>query len=181
VQFSVIDPISCDLSALSIALEQNHVPSWKKQFWRDVEEKEAGLSSAIGLYTFGLLHGKSRRPWYVGKTSAKGGYKCEIFTEHKLNHYHLLLKKRGQPFFVFMPLRTSSGSLSKNFSGGATTIQWVEKRLITYALDRNPELLNRKDTRFPKEVFLPGLIGVQPKGKRSAQAQLARGLFGGHG
>lgn len=179
MKFSVVDPISCDLSALSVAIEQRHVPSWKKQFWDDVENKEEGLSSAIGLYTFGLLHGKSRKPWYVGKTSAKGGFKCEVFSKHKLNHYLDLKGKRGQAFFVFMPLRTNSGSLSKNFSAGSSTIQWVEKRLITYALDRNPDILNTKDTRLHKEVFLPGLIGVQPKGNPSSQVKLARELFGG--
>lgn len=179
MNFSVDGPFKFDLLSFCKAKDEGHLPSWKKEFWKTISDHEAGLPSAIGLYTLCLVHGNNVKPWYVGKTSARGGFKVEVFQNHKADHYASLRKSRGSAQISFFALRTDTGRLSSNYSANKT-IEWVEKRLITYALDRNPDLLNSRDTAFLKSVYLPGLIGRQKQGPPSSDAVAARSIFWGN-
>ena len=78
---------------------------------------------------------------------------------------------------LFLPLVTESGKISKNTTGGKAAIEWVERRLISFALARNNELLNSKDTRMESVVFVPGIIGTRRKGAPTPDAKLNRAIF----
>ena len=168
-----------NLTDLRSAVEERHLPTWKKDFWSAVENVREGLSAAIGLYVFFLQHGENKKPWYVGKTSGKGGFKTEIFQNQKVDHYLSVVDKRGSAQMVFFPLLTESGKISRNASGKAKAIDWVEKRMISFALERNAELLNVKDTSFSKSVFVPGIIGTRRRGAPAQDAKLARAILHG--
>ena len=159
------------------ARDEGHLPSWKKHFWEEVEKVQSGLSVGIGVYSFLLQHGKNVKPWYVGKTSAKGGFKAEVFQNHKAEHYSSLASRRGAAKMLFLPLVTESGKISKNTTGGKAAIERVERRLISFALARNNELLNSKDTRMESVVFVPGIIGTRRKGAPAPDAKLNRAIF----
>lgn len=177
VEFSVENPIKLDLVSFSKALENEGIAKWKKEFWRSVEDVEEGLPTGIGVYVICIQHGKSIKPWYVGKTHAKSGFKVEVFTDHKLKHYSSLTGKNGSGLALFMPLRTTTGKLSSNTTSAKDAILWLEKLVISHSLKRNAELLNSKDTKHLSSVFVPGLVGVQPIGRPKADGKLARAIF----
>lgn len=158
---------------------------WRRDFWHEVELSWEGLSAAVGCYAFCLKHGRTVRPWYVGKTVAKGGFRDEVFTPHKLDHYQTILApaetegayRRGHPCILLFPLVTDTWQLSANRSSSQPYIDWLETTLIGMALSQNPEIANTSKTRFHREVYVNGLIGGQFQGRRSNGALFARQAF----
>lgn len=103
-------------------------------FWRD----HVNTRDNVGVYVFGLQHGRGITPWYVGKATVS--FQQEVFTPHKLHHYQvaLAMQRRGTPVLLFVRERRRGTSLSE-------TIGAVEKQLIRFAKMKNPELLNTRD------------------------------------
>jgi hypothetical protein len=118
-----------------------------------------GLSQAHGCYIFSMRAGRGYRPWYVGKACGKGGFRGECFQAHKLQHYNSVVTKtrRGTPVLHLIARSTRSGKLS--FRNAGQEIEWLERMLIGLALRENPELLNRKDTKYLKDLVVPGILG----------------------
>lgn len=159
---------------------------WRSIFWQHVEEYWEGLSSAVGCYAFCVDNGQKVRPWYVGKTLAQGGFKDEVFTSHKLDHYTEILVpqdegksyRKGTPCIVLFPLVTAeTWRLSNNRSSSEPYIDWLETTLIGMALSQNPEIANTSKTRFHREVYVNGLIGGQFKGRPNSGATFAKKAF----
>ncbi|MDP5308658.1 MAG: hypothetical protein ACU0DD_07380 [Paracoccus sp. (in: a-proteobacteria)] len=158
---------------------------WRAAFWDDVEEYWDGLSRSVGCYAFCTDNGKKVRPWYVGKTLAQGGFRDEVFTPHKLQHYSEILApqdvdksyRRGKPCILLFPLVTESWRLSSNRSSSEPYIDWLETTLIGMALSQNPEIANTSKTRFHREVYVNGLIGGQLQGRPSNDANFAKRAF----
>lgn len=66
---------------------------------------------AIGCYVFCMKYGGKIRPWYVGMTVAKAGFRGEIFQQHKLEIYNECLDgRRGTPVMFLFSLMTSEGN-----------------------------------------------------------------------
>ncbi len=158
---------------------------WRKNFWESVEYYWGGLSNAVGCYAFCIDNGRRVRPWYVGKTIAKGGFQDEVFTSHKLDHYSSILApgdeersyRRGRPCIVLFPLVTDTWRLSNNRSSSDAYIDWLETTLIGMALSKNPEIANSSKTRFHREVYVNGLFGEQYQGRPSNGANFAKRVF----
>lgn len=158
---------------------------WRKIFWQDVEKYWEGLSSGVGCYVFCIDNGQRVRPWYVGKTLAKGGFQDEVFTSNKLDHYTEILSpqdedrsyRKGKPCILLFPLVTEKGLLSRNRSSSEPYVDWLETTLIGMALSQNPEIANTSKTRFHREVYVNGLIGGQFQGRPSRGADLAKKVF----
>ena len=159
--------------------------NWKRTFWQNVDVYWEGLRNAVGCYAFCLESDKRVRPWYVGKTIAKGGFQDEIFTPHTLMHYSEIMApadadvayRRGQPFILLFPLVTETWKLSNNRSSSDPYIDWLETTLIGMALSQNPEIANTSKTRFHREVYVNGLIGGQFQGRPSNGANFAKRVF----
>tara|TARA_R110002049_G_scaffold265590_1_gene441721 strand:+ start:5016 stop:5555 length:540 start_codon:yes stop_codon:yes gene_type:complete len=161
------------------------VGHWRKNFWKEVEGFWEGLSNAVGCYAFCIDNGRRIRPWYVGKTLAQGGFRDEIFTPHKLDHYFSILApgdkqksyRQGKPSILLFPLVTDTWRVSENRSSSEAYIDWLETTLIGMALSQNPEIANTSKTRFHREVFVNGIIGGQFQGRPSGGANFARRTF----
>jgi hypothetical protein len=70
------------------------IPLRQPDFWEQVQDaserygsRSQALEQAIGCYAFGLRHGDTMNPWYIGMTVAKGGFRREILQQHKRDHY----------------------------------------------------------------------------------------------
>lgn len=174
-KFAVIDPVEFEIKELrSIIEDKARLKDWKKEFWEKVEEQREKLSTANGVYCFVIKHGQNLKPWYVGKTVGKGGYKSECLTEHKLGLYARVAEKSGKAHMIFFPLMTAKGNFSKS---GKSAIEELEKTLIARGIARNPDLLNTQGARLYENIFVPGLMGTQPPGPRNFEAKLARSIF----
>ena len=158
---------------------------WRINFWQEVEESWIGLSNAVGCYAFCIDNGHTLRPWYVGQTLAQGGFEAEVFTQHKLEHYTLILdpgdeqrgRRRGRPSIILFPLVTDNWELSASRNRSRPYVDWLEKTLIGMALSRNPDIANIGNTLFHRQVYLNGVIGAQYPGRPTGGATFARRAF----
>lgn len=122
---------------------------------------------------------KHLKPWYVGMTSAIGGFRSEIFQEHKLSIYNKLMeKRRGKPLMFLFPLMTPSGVFSKSRVSKKNTIEWLERYLMMTAFARNPDIANIRDMRFLRQVEVLGILGKRQGRPYSEVKAVRRALFG---
>ena len=146
-------------------------------FWTDVEEQQEGLSSAIGCYIFSIRAGKGVLPWYVGMAE-KQSFRKECFQSHKLVHYNnAVAKRRGTPLLTLIAKYNPNERLTTPNGKQHRDIQFLETMLISSCLARNAGLYNIKDTKFVREMILPGLLNPGPW-KREASVKEFKMILG---
>jgi hypothetical protein len=162
------------------------IPSRQPDFWEQVRgdserygSKPQELEQAIGCYAFGLRHGDTMKPWYIGMTVAKGGFRSEVLQQHKRDHYNEVTKEhRGAPIMFLMPLLTPEGRFSRDRTSNKPLIQWVEKMLFGIALRQNLDCRNQRDTKFLRNVEVYGIFNNRPPGRKGPELTAARKMFG---
>jgi hypothetical protein len=151
----------------------------RREFWDVVDVDQPGLSEACGCYVFAIRVGGGVKPWYVGKAERQS-FKRECLTSDKLEKYERAMASigRGTPLLYFYARTTrarqqfSWPSISKH-----RDIGYLEKLLISHALKRNKNLINKQETELLKQMIVPGMINT-PQGKLSAMATEMRWLMG---
>lgn len=170
--------------SFEISRNEGRVSSSQRALWEETRLYDANLETSIGCYMFCIVNGKRIKPWYVGKTIAKGGFRAETFTNHKLRVYNeCLSENKGRPRLFLFPMMVRDGSEDDRFSlnrtEGSRVINWLERTLMGMALQRNPELWNIRDLTLPRSVTVRGIIGTASKGRPYTEVQEARkALFG---
>lgn len=150
---------------------------YNRYFWEAVDEQHPGLPRACGCYVFALRHGDHTIPVYVGKAE-RLLFKHECFSSSK----RLLLDRQldeapnKRPILYLLPKITSQQKFCRPTRRQYPAIQFLENLLIGMAIERNPKLANIKQTKFLKELFVPGLInsgsGQQTRPVRELQDTL---------
>lgn len=143
-----------------------------RDWWTNVVDVYEGPSPAraVGCYMF-TMGDKNIKPWYIGKTWCKGGFRDEAFANHKLKIYNEVIHAyNGPPMIYFFPLITKSfqkedWNLSNNRSESRAVISWLEKFLIGMAYAQNRDLMNKRDATFLRTVHLRGILGKNPTGR----------------
>jgi hypothetical protein len=135
-----------------------NIPDDLNRFWSLVDDVKSSLRSAKGCYIFGIRTsgGSSVRPWYVGKTL--NSFESECFQPHKRVLYGKALSyyERATPCLFLVPRLTDGGSLYSGAS--ASSINFLERHLISLGLQANNDLLNKRDTKLYREVQLRGIL-----------------------
>lgn len=170
--------------SFEISREEGVIYRSQPALWADARTYDSQLETSIGCYMFCLVNGDSIMPWYVGKTTARGGFRAETFTDHKLEVYNnVLSERRGRPHLFLFPMLTRNGGEGSRFSRdrtqGGKVIDWLEKTLMGMLLQRNPNLWNIRDLTLPRSVTVRGIIGESLKGRPHTEVQEARkAIFG---
>lgn len=126
----------------------------EKAFW---SKAYPGLSEACGCYIFAKKAGKGIMPWYVGMTTRS--FKKECFDHSKRNKYiDTLQKEKGTPLLFLIPKITKTGRFVKSSRRKHKDISFLENLLIGACLERNEELLNKKQTKMLGKMKVPGLL-----------------------
>ena len=135
-------------------------------FWSSVDEMHPGLSSACGIYIFGMRAGGGFTPWYVGKCNAKSGFKRECFSREKGSKYEEFLKRpeiqRGTPVLFLLPKLGTKLPFAKFSARHDPEIGWLEKEFIQLGILANPKLINRQSTRWVRQMVIPGVMNSPP-------------------
>jgi len=148
-------------------------------FWKAVSEQAPGLATAQGCYIFAIKAGKGYTPWYVGKAAGRDGFQQEALSDGKQNQYNWAWSSqayaKGTMVLFFVARRTGTG---KDFSrqNGTSDIDWLERHLISLALEANNDLLNVHYTKIHKQLFVPGVINDPAKKFGEATTELQRTL-----
>jgi hypothetical protein len=123
---------------------------------------------------FVVKRGETYKPYYVGKTTAQTGFQGEIFQKHKLAHYSRALQKRKMGYIFLFPLVTNGGRFSRANNTSGPVVEWLERILIGFALRKNADLQNKRDTKLLREVWVEGVFGKQDAGRAYTPAVGAR-------
>ena len=138
-----------------------------QSFWKHA----GGNSREIGCYVFGMQHGDSFKPFYIGKT-VRQRFERECFQPHKLKHYNEVLatdKGRRRPVLLLIRRTRHHGGRP------ARDIDRMETWLIMQAKSMNHRLKNKS-----KSVQMWGIAGVirSDGGKSTPAARLLRHAVG---
>lgn len=169
-----------------LSRQNGMIPARQPDFWEQVQQASEQYGSgsrelerAIGCYAFGLHNGDTLKPWYVGMTLAKGGFRSEVLQKHKLKHYDDVIKNhRGLPVIFLMPLLTPEGYFSRDRTSNKPLVEWVEKMLFGVALRQNIQCRNLRDTRYLRNVVVHGIFNSRPTGRPGPEVTAARKMFG---
>jgi hypothetical protein len=151
--------------------------SQKKAFWDSIEKQYPCLPDAVGCYVFALKAAKGFKPWYVGKTE-KQTFRTETWADSKLLSYGDVIRSHnGKPMLFLLVKLTPQGRQAKPTRREIGSIAVLEEMLIAVCLERNSKLLNKKTTRYLKNLHVPGYINDKP-GARTKQAKSLAQLLG---
>jgi hypothetical protein len=131
----------------------------KKAFWDTVNAAEDGLGQACGCYVVAASGGRGTLPHYVGLTEGNS-FKNECSAPHVLAHFNTIVQSNAkrQPSLFLIAKRTPTGRFSKPAKKRHPDIRFLENYLIALALERNDDLLNKRQTRFLREMKVEGLL-----------------------
>ena len=146
-----------------------------REFWVIVEDDHENLPYAVGCYIFGVKHGETITPWYIGQ--AKKNFKIECFAHHKRDKYRTVMDNvsRGKPVLILVARLTDGRKFKETLAKNEA--KFVENKLIHSALIRNPSLKNVRSTKFLREVKIPGFLKIGP-GRPSDGASLLKKTLG---
>ena len=148
-------------------------PESKKAFWAEVNGSNPGLSEACGCYVVSVH-------WvvqYVG-LARRQSFEGECFQPHKAVLYSKAMQTRKSPWRLHLLARMTPGGRFAKPSPTHSDIVDLERLLIAYAIERNEDLLNKKDTGFFRDAVVPGIIN-SPRGEaRAAAVQSLKQVLG---
>ncbi len=165
------------VDGIKLLRDRNRLVQLDKPFWKYVERKKPGLCAACGCYTFAIKHGDKITPWYVGRAE-KQSFKAECSTAHKMLKFYHVSQKNGTPMLYFLARMTlRRETFAKPSKNGRADVRALEIMLISMALGQNPKLLNKKGTRFLRQITIPGVYHAD-QGKPSAVQSEMRKMLG---
>ena len=144
-------------------------------FSESVEHAVKDLRNGTGCYLFAVRAARGIKPWYVGQS--KGPFENECFALHKQAIYREAMDDiaSGTPVLFLIARRTTTGKLSRRVAEAEA--RFVEQRLIDDANKANPQLKNSHNTRFVRNLEIPGVMN-SPRGQPSDAVQALKVALG---
>ncbi len=142
----------------------------------ELENWESGLSDACGCYIFAIRAGKGYTPYYVGQACKWSMLREALNPSNREKYNKACSESKGMPVIFFLPMRTPKGRYRKKGSSGLASIDFLERWLIAKAIDKNPDLINNKETRFLRNINVVGIFNAKRGEATSASQQLRKAL-----
>jgi hypothetical protein len=150
-----------------------------KELKCDLEEWDEGLSAACGCYVFAIRAGRGYTPYYVGQAS-KRAIADEALNPSNREKYNIVLGHgRGGPVLFALPMLTPQGRYRKRrqVDGKLPEMNFLERWLITTAIQKNPEIVNNKETKFLRRIHVSGLLNSKRGESTTASRLLTKALW----
>jgi hypothetical protein len=144
-----------------------------------LEDWKEGLSEACGCYVFAVRAGKGYTPYYVGQ-ACKRSIMIEALNPSNREKYNKALSEsNGTPVLFLIPLQTPTGKFRKKsqVSGGLAALDFLENWLIANAIEKNPALINNKQTRFLRQIHVAGFYNAKKGESTYASQQLSKTIW----
>jgi len=159
MKFDIVGPFKIERYTHKSLITNDSVVALKKI----IEAEEEGLSQACGCYVFGIRAGKGMTPYYAGQSLRRSIFK-ESMNHANITKYNVVLAStKGTPILFLLPWLTNGGKLRKpsKKQGSSPVLNFVEDWLIATALQKNPDLINNKQTRFLRKVHITGAFNAK--------------------
>jgi hypothetical protein len=150
-----------------------------KELKPELEEWESGLSDACGCYVFAIRAGKGYTPYYIGQASKRTIADEALNPSNREKYNEVLGYGRGRPMLFVLPMRTPKGKFRKRSQadGKLPAMNFLERWLITTAIQKNPNIVNNKETRFLRGIHVVGLLNATRGESTTASQLLNRALW----
>ena len=158
----------------------DHSATAKAAFWQTIEKEVPNLPNACGCYVFVIRKNIIALPWYVGLTTRRS-FQREVFGNFQINHYNDAIGdanalRRGVAQLYLIAKRTPKGRFSKPSPKMHLDIEFLETFMFGIALNRNRGFRNSKNTKFFRNVCVPGVINTPRRPPSKAEASLRKDL-----
>jgi hypothetical protein len=138
--------------------------------------REPGLSGACGCYVFAIHTSKGYRPYYVGQASKRSILSEALNPSNREKYNKACSESKGKPVIFFLPKLTPKGRYRKTGRPSAA-IDFLERWLIAAAIEKNPNLINNKLTRFLRKIHVVGIFNAKKGQPPRASQQLNKVLW----
>jgi hypothetical protein len=144
-----------------------------KELKPELEAWEEGLSDACGCYVFALKAGKGYTPYYVGQACKRSIVDEALNPSNREKYNEVLGESKGTPMLFLIPMLTPTGKFRKKTQaeGKLEAVDFLERYLITTAIEKNENLINNKETRFMRNIHVVGFFNAT-KGEATKASQL---------
>ncbi len=145
----------------------------------ELEDWEEGLSEACGCYVFAVRAGKGYTPYYVGQGCKSSILREALNPSNREKYNKVLGETKGTPVIFMLPMRTPAGKFRKRkqVDGGLAELDFLERWLIAEAIDKNPDLINNKETWFLRNIHVVGLFNPTKGEATAASRELCKTLY----
>lgn len=141
-----------------------------------LESWDSGLSEACGCYVFAIHTPKGYTPYYVGQASKRSIADEALNLSNREKYNKACSESKGSPMIFLLPKLTPKGRYKKKGRNSAT-IDFLERWLIAAAIERNPGLINTKETRFLRKMSVAGIFNAKKGKPHSASRELKKTLW----
>jgi hypothetical protein len=144
-----------------------------------LEEYDEGLSDACGCYVFATRAGRGYTPHYIGQAS-KRSIADEALNPSNREKYNLVLGLgRGKPMLFILPMLTPQGRYRRRrqVNSKLPEMNFLERWLITTAIQKNADLVNNKETRFLRRIHVTGLLNSKRGESTTPSRLLSKALY----
>jgi hypothetical protein len=146
-----------------------------KELKLELDEREDGLSDACGCYVFAIRAGKGYTPYYVGQACRRPIADEALNSSNREKYNKALSESKGTPVLFLLPMRTPNLKLRKRkkAEGNLSVLEFLEEWLIAAAIDKNPDLINNRKTRFLRNIHIRGILNAE-RGEATKDSALLR-------
>jgi hypothetical protein len=138
-----------------------------------LDQNILGLSTAHGCYVFSIKAGKGFTPYYVGQARSQTMVKEALNADNIGKYNGACSDSKGTPVIFFLPMVTPSGKYRKASKPRLPFLDFLERWLISEAINKNQDLINNKETKFLRSIHVPGLFNSK-QGEASKSSRLLR-------
>jgi hypothetical protein len=144
----------------------------------ELKQEGDGLDEAVGCYVFALRAGKGYTPWYVGQACRQSLVREALNTSNREKYNKVIGELKGTPTIFLIPMYTPNGKLRKpsKAAGGLNTLDFLERWLIATCIDKNPELVNNKQTKFLRNIHVVGVFSAEQGESHLSSQELCRAI-----
>lgn len=91
---------------------------------------------------------------------------------------HVLDDDKGTPLLFVIPARTPTGKLRRRpENGNLRSLDFFERWLIAAAIEKNPYLINNRETKFLRELHVVGIFNAKQGESNAASKVLKKALW----
>jgi hypothetical protein len=175
MQFDVAGPFELSRHGAKQIITKNSL----KELKPELDAWEEGLSDACGCYVFVLRAGKGFTPYYVGQACKRAIVEEALNPSNREKYNEVLGEGQGTPMLFLIPLRTPTGKFrkKKQADGKLSAVEFLERYLIATAIEKNPNLINNKETRFLRKIHVVGVFNAKKGEGTSASQMLNKALW----
>lgn len=146
----------------------------KRKFFNGLDNLNPGLSAARGVYLIALRNSQGYSPIYVGKTDRQG-FSNRVLSDDFITKYRNKIERpqrKGTPV-LFLIARMQENGRRFSTATNPPDIKWLEKRIIELAQSSTAQvLINQQNTKYWKNLELPGIFNTKKGGTNQATREL---------